>query len=86
MLEKITLAKALGVELEEMIEERHKKLREQYKKALATLDPLHEAIMRMRIGEDGEIHSYKEVTAKHGLSKKRIRQIEVMVMRRMRGF
>ena len=53
--------------------------------ALSTLTPRQERILRLRYGlRGGRSHTIKEVAAKFGLTRERIRQIERMALRRLR--
>jgi RNA polymerase primary sigma factor len=54
-------------------------------RALSTLTPRQERILRLRYGlEGGRPHTLKEVAAKFGLTRERIRQIERKALRRLR--
>ena len=52
-----------------------------------TLTPTEEKVIRMRfgIGYDRE-HTLEEISAEFGLTRERIRQIEVQALRKLRGF
>ena len=60
-------------------------LKERIEEVLATLSPREARILRMRFGLDGN-HPYtlEEVGRKFGLTRERIRQIEVKALRRLR--
>lgn len=60
-------------------------LGEQLEQALATLTPRQARILRLRYGlQDGRAYTLKEVGAKFGLTRERIRQIERKALRRLR--
>jgi RNA polymerase primary sigma factor len=60
-------------------------LADQLKEMLATLTPREERILRLRYGiDDGRAYTLKEVGAKFGLTRERIRQIERKALRRLR--
>jgi RNA polymerase primary sigma factor len=60
-------------------------LADKLKELLATLTPREERILRLRYGiEDGRAYTLKEVGAKFGLTRERIRQIERKALRRLR--
>ena len=60
-------------------------LGEQLEQVLATLTPREARILRMRFGlQDGCDYTLKEVGAKFGLTRERIRQIERKALRRLR--
>jgi RNA polymerase primary sigma factor len=60
-------------------------LLDRMEQALSTLTPRQERILRLRYGlEGGHSHTLKEVAAKFGLTRERIRQIERKALRRLR--
>jgi RNA polymerase primary sigma factor len=60
-------------------------LAEKLQHLLATLTPREERILRLRYGlDDGRSWTLKEVGAKYGLTRERIRQIERKALRRLR--
>jgi RNA polymerase primary sigma factor len=60
-------------------------LADKLKDLLTTLTPREERIVRLRYGlEDGRAWTLKEVGAKFGLTRERIRQIERKALRRLR--
>jgi RNA polymerase primary sigma factor len=60
-------------------------LAEKLEQALATLTPRQARILRLRFGlRDGHAYTLKEVGAKFGLTRERIRQIERLALRRLR--
>ena len=60
-------------------------LAEQVEKILSTLTPREARILRLRFGlQDGHAYTLKEVGAKFGLTRERIRQIERQALRRLR--
>jgi RNA polymerase primary sigma factor len=60
-------------------------LADKLKDLLATLTPREERILRLRYGiEDGRAWTLKEVGARFGLTRERIRQIERKALRRLR--
>jgi RNA polymerase primary sigma factor len=60
-------------------------LAEKLEQALATLTPRQARILRLRFGlRDGHAYTLKEVGAKFGLTRERIRQIERVALRRLR--
>jgi len=60
-------------------------LAEQLEQVLATLTPRQARILRLRFGlQDGHAYTLKEVGAKFGLTRERIRQIERHALRRLR--
>jgi RNA polymerase primary sigma factor len=60
-------------------------LADKLKELLSTLTPREERILRLRYGiEDGRAYTLKEVGAKFGLTRERIRQIERKALRRLR--
>jgi RNA polymerase primary sigma factor len=62
-------------------------VREQTKDVLQMLTPVEEKVIRMRfgIGYDGE-HTLEEIAGEFGLTRERIRQIEVQALRKLRSF
>ncbi len=60
-------------------------LADKLKEMLSTLTPREERILRLRYGiDDGRAYTLKEVGAKFGLTRERIRQIERKALRRLR--
>ncbi len=60
-------------------------LAEKMEQVLATLTPREARILRLRFGlQDGRAYTLKEVGAKFGLTRERIRQIERKALRRLR--
>jgi len=60
-------------------------LAEELEQILATLTPREARILRLRFGlQDGHAYTLKEVGAKFGLTRERIRQIERQALRRLR--
>ena len=60
-------------------------LREQLEKAMATLTPREEKVLRMRFGfEDGKTHTLEEVGKQFNVTRERVRQIESKALRRLR--
>jgi RNA polymerase primary sigma factor len=60
-------------------------LSEKLDQVLSTLTPRQARILRMRFGlQDGRAYTLKEVGAKFGLTRERIRQIERLALRRLR--
>ena len=60
-------------------------LREQLEKAMATLTPREEMVLRMRFGfEDGKTHTLEEVGKAFNVTRERVRQIESKALRRLR--
>jgi RNA polymerase primary sigma factor len=60
-------------------------LAERMEQVLATLTPREARILRLRFGlQDGRAYTLKEVGAKFGLTRERIRQIERKALRRLR--
>lgn len=60
-------------------------LAEELDQALSTLRPREARILRLRFGlQDGTAYTLKEVGAKFGLTRERIRQIERLALRRLR--
>ncbi len=60
-------------------------LREQLDKALATLTPREEKVLRLRFGfEDGKAHTLEEVGKEFNVTRERVRQIESKALRRLR--
>ncbi len=60
-------------------------LREQLEKALATLTPREESVLRLRFGfEDGKTHTLEEVGKQFNVTRERVRQIESKALRRLR--
>jgi RNA polymerase primary sigma factor len=60
-------------------------LADQMDQVLFTLPPRQARILRLRFGlQDGRPHTLKEVAAKFGLTRERIRQIERDALRRLR--
>jgi RNA polymerase primary sigma factor len=60
-------------------------LAEKLQHLLTTLTPREERILRLRYGlDDGRSWTLKEVGAKYGLTRERIRQIERKALRRLR--
>ncbi len=63
----------------------HDLLREQIEDLLGTLTPREARILRLRFGlQDGHSYTLEEVGRKFGLTRERIRQIEVRALRRLR--
>ena len=63
----------------------HDLLREQIEDLLGTLTPREARILRLRFGlQDGHNYTLEEVGRKFGLTRERIRQIEVRALRRLR--
>ena len=63
----------------------HNLLAEKMEQVLATLTPREARILRLRFGlHDGRAYTLKEVGAKFGLTRERIRQIERKALRRLR--
>jgi RNA polymerase primary sigma factor len=62
-------------------------MREQTASVLQMLTPTEERVIRMRfgIGDDRE-HTLEEIASEFGLTRERIRQIEVQALRQLRGF
>ena len=62
-------------------------VREQTENVLQMLTPAEERVIRMRfgIGHDRE-HTLEEIAEGFGLTRERIRQIEVQALRKLRGF
>ena len=60
-------------------------LREQLEKAMASLTPREEKVLRLRFGfEDGKPHTLEEVGKKFNVTRERVRQIESKALRRLR--
>jgi RNA polymerase primary sigma factor len=60
-------------------------LAEELEQILSTLTPREARILRLRFGlQDGHAYTLKEVGAKFGLTRERIRQIERQALRRLR--
>lgn len=60
-------------------------LREQLEKALASLTPREEKVLRLRFGfEDGKTHTLEEVGKVFNVTRERVRQIESKALRRLR--
>ena len=60
-------------------------LREQLEKAMASLTPREEKVLRLRFGfEDGRPHTLEEVGKKFNVTRERVRQIESKALRRLR--
>ena len=60
-------------------------LRESVYEMLGTLAPREKRILSLRFGmEDGYMHTLKEVGEKLGVSRERVRQIEVRALRKLR--
>ena len=60
-------------------------LREQLEKAMASLTPREEKVLRMRFGfEDGKTHTLEEVGKEFNVTRERVRQIESKALRRLR--
>ena len=60
-------------------------LREQLEKAMATLTPREEMVLRLRFGfEDGKTHTLEEVGKEFNVTRERVRQIESKALRRLR--
>jgi RNA polymerase primary sigma factor len=60
-------------------------LSEETAAVLKTLTPREEQIVRMRFGVgDGEVHTLEEVGRRFGVTRERVRQIEVKAMRKLR--
>jgi RNA polymerase primary sigma factor len=60
-------------------------LREKVNEALDSLPPREAMILRLRFGlNDGTEHTLEEVGQKFGLTRERIRQIEVQALQRLR--
>lgn len=60
-------------------------LREQLEKALASLTPREEKVLRLRFGfEDGKTHTLEEVGREFNVTRERVRQIESKALRRLR--
>ena len=60
-------------------------LREQLEKALASLTPREEKVLRLRFGfEDGKTHTLEEVGKEFNVTRERVRQIESKALRRLR--
>ena len=54
-------------------------------KMLKTLNPREERIIRLRYGlEDNIIHTLEEIGKEYGITRERVRQIEVRAIRRLR--
>ena len=52
---------------------------------LKTLNPREERIIRLRYGlEDNIIHTLEEIGKEYGITRERVRQIEVRAIRRLR--
>ena len=63
----------------------HTLLQEKLEEVLATLTPREARILRLRYGlHNGHAHTLEEVGRKFGLTRERIRQIEVEALRRLR--
>jgi len=63
-----------------------KNLRKGVCRALATLDPREERVLRLRFGIDayGETHSLERIGKDFGLTRERIRQIEIRALQKLR--
>ncbi len=63
-----------------------KSLRKGVCRALATLDPREERVLRLRFGIDayGETHSLERIGKDFGLTRERIRQIEIRALQKLR--
>ncbi len=60
-------------------------LREQLERALSTLTPREEKVLRLRFGfEDGKSHTLEEVGKEFNVTRERVRQIESKALRRLR--
>ncbi len=60
-------------------------LREEIEEALNTLTPREARILKLRFGlQDGHTYTLREVGEKFGLTRERIRQIEVEALQRLR--
>ena len=55
-------------------------------RALSTLDPREERVLRLRFGIDayGETHSLESIGKDFGLTRERIRQIEIRALQKLR--
>lgn len=63
----------------------HKFLREKLEEVLESLPPKEASIIRYRYGlHDGEAYTLEEVGQKFGVTRERIRQIEVQALQRLR--
>jgi len=61
-------------------------MREEIEQVLATLLPREEKVIRMRYGlGEAETHSLEEIGAMFGLTRERIRQIEIKALRKLRA-
>ncbi len=61
-------------------------LRRRMKRALATLDPREERVLRMRFGlDDDEARSLEQIGRDFGLTRERIRQIEIRALAKLRA-
>lgn len=61
-------------------------LRHRVKRALATLDPREERVLRLRFGlDDDEARSLEQIGQDFGLTRERIRQIEIRALNKLRG-
>ena len=60
-------------------------LREQLEHVLASLDGREQRVIRLRFGlDDGHARTLEEVGREFGLTRERIRQIEVQALRKLR--
>ncbi len=72
-------AEGPGVSLEEQV------LRKRMTKALATLDPREEKVLRLRFGlDDDNTMSLEQIGREFGLTRERIRQIEIRALAKLR--
>lgn len=59
-------------------------LQEKINKVLQTLNKREESVIRLRYGfDDGEVHSFQEISKVHGVSRQRINQIEIKALKKI---